>query len=53
MLQIALTATVGVAIYPNNGISQVDLIGHADAAMYRAKNAKGLLAMPLKLAASR
>ena len=50
---IALTATVGVAIYPNNGIGQVDLIGHADAAMYRAKNAKGIFATPLKLAASR
>ena len=28
---IALTATVGVAVYPTNGIGQVDLIGHADA----------------------
>ena len=50
---IALTATVGVAIYPNNGMGQVDLIGHADAAMYRAKNAKGTFATPLRLAASR
>jgi GGDEF domain-containing protein len=49
----ALTATVGVAIYPHNGIRQVDLIGHADAAMYRAKNAKGTFATPLKLAPSR
>ena len=36
-----------------DGIGQVDLIEHADTAMYRAKNAKGILAMPLKLAASR
>ena len=34
-------------------IGHVDLIEHADAAMYRAKNAKGIFAMPLKLAASR
>ena len=50
---IALTATVGVAVYPTDGIDQVDLIEHADAAMYRAKNAKGNFATPLKLAASR
>jgi len=50
---IALTATVGVAVYPNDGIGQVDLIEHADAAMYRAKSTEGTSAMRLKLAASR
>ena len=50
---IALTATVGVAVYPNDGIGQVDLIEHADAAMYRAKGTEGISAMRLKLAASR
>ena len=49
---IALTATVGVAVYPNDGIGQVDLIGHADAAMYRAKSTEGISALRLKLAAS-
>jgi len=50
---IALTASVGVALYPNNGIGQADLLEHADAAMYRAKNAKGFSTARLKLAASR
>jgi hypothetical protein len=43
---------IGVTVYPNDGIGHVDLIGHADAAMYRAKNAQGNSAMPLRLAAS-
>jgi diguanylate cyclase (GGDEF)-like protein len=50
---IALTATVGIAVYPGNGIGQVDLIEHADAAMYRAKSAKGISGTRLTLAASR
>ena len=50
---IALTATVGIAVYPRNGIGQVDLIEHADAAMYRAKGAKGISGTRLALAASR
>jgi diguanylate cyclase len=50
---IALTATVGVAVYPKNGIGHVDLIEHADAAMYRAKNAGVVSAARLKLAVSR
>ena len=50
---IALTATIGVAVYPNDGMGHVDLIEHADAAMYRAKSTEANSAMPLRLAASR
>jgi diguanylate cyclase len=50
---IALTATVGIAVYPNNGVGQVDLIEYADATMYRAKSANGNSGTRLTLAASR
>lgn len=36
---IAITASFGVAMFPHDGgISAIDLIGKADAALYRAKN---------------
>ncbi len=50
---IALTATVGVAVYPDDGQAHADLIEHADRAMYRAKTRKGKSKANLKMAASR
>ncbi|WP_421867913.1 diguanylate cyclase domain-containing protein [Motiliproteus sp.] len=35
--QVAVTASIGVAIYPEDGGSYADLIRHADKAMYRSK----------------
>lgn len=37
---IQVTATVGVAIYPTDGLTYDALLGHADAAMYRSKPAR-------------
>lgn len=34
------SASIGIAIYPDHGLNEVDLINHADVAMYEAK-AKG------------
>lgn len=36
-LQLAVQASIGIAVYPDNGQSGEDLIGLADAAMYKAK----------------
>ncbi len=35
---LRLTASVGVALYPDHGDNTEDLVAHADAAMYQAKN---------------
>jgi len=37
---VEISTSVGVAIYPEHGPSDVDLLRHADAAMYEAKQAK-------------
>ena len=37
-LDLRLTASIGISIYPDDGESIEALIGHADAAMYRAKS---------------
>ena len=50
---IALTATVGVAVYPDHGLADADLIKHADRAMYFAKTGKRKSESHLKMAASR
>ncbi len=34
-----ITVSVGISIFPNNGLNAEDLIKHADTAMYSAKNA--------------
>ena len=36
--QVAVTASIGVALYPEDGDSYADLIRHADQAMYHSKN---------------
>ena len=36
--QIAISASVGVAVYPNDGITSDVLLHHADEAMYHAKS---------------
>jgi diguanylate cyclase (GGDEF)-like protein len=35
---LRLTASVGIAIYPDHGDNAEDLVAHADTAMYQAKN---------------
>jgi diguanylate cyclase (GGDEF)-like protein len=39
---IAVTASIGVAVYPNDGMSQDDLIKQADVAMYLAKPGRSI-----------
>ena len=39
--QFYLTASIGAAIYPEDGQSALDLIKHAETAMYRAKERRG------------
>ena len=36
---IAISTSLGIAIYPENGVSEEELINHADNAMYAAKEA--------------
>ena len=38
---VGLTASVGVALYPDHGASPIELMAHADAAMYQAKEERG------------
>lgn len=38
--QIVINVSIGIALYPDNGTSGEQLIGNADAAMYRAKEGK-------------
>jgi len=36
--EVTITASVGVALYPEDGLAAVDLLKHADTAMYHAKD---------------
>ena len=36
-LTVRITASIGIASYPDHGESREDLIGHADQAMYKVK----------------
>lgn len=36
-LALVVNSSIGIALYPDDGITGDELIGHADAAMYRAK----------------
>lgn len=37
-VRLALNASIGISLYPQNGSTREDLIKHADTAMYRAKS---------------
>lgn len=50
---IAVTASIGVAVYPADGVSQSDLINRADCAMFRAKSDKQSCRIRAKMASSR
>ncbi len=50
---IVVTASIGAAVYPGDGISQNDLIKQADVAMYLAKTVKGTFKARAKAAVSR
>lgn len=39
--EVTLTTSVGISLYPKDGINVDMLLRHADAAMYQAKNQKG------------
>ena len=47
-----VTASIGVAVYPVDGMGQNDLIKQADVAMYRDKTLQGATAAPLRMAAA-
>ncbi len=40
-VKAAVRASVGIAIYPRDGVNAEELLGHADAAMYQAKRHAG------------
>ena len=50
---IAVTASIGVAVYPVDGVSRNDLINRADCAMYRAKAFKRSSQVRAKMVTSR
>ncbi len=50
---ITVTASIGVAVYPVDGVSQDELIKQADVAMYEAKSAKDTSRAHAKTAAAR
>jgi diguanylate cyclase (GGDEF)-like protein len=50
---ILVTASIGVSVYPVDGVSRSDLINQADCAMYRAKTVKRSSRIRAKVAMSR
>jgi diguanylate cyclase (GGDEF)-like protein len=50
---IAVTASIGVAVYPVDGASRSDLINRADGAMYHAKTFKRSSQAPARMVKSR
>ena len=39
-VNLTITASIGIAVYPQNGATADSLVAHADQAMYRAKRDK-------------
>lgn len=50
---VAVTASIGVAVYPADGVTGSDLINRADLAMYRAKHAQNTSTLRARMATSR
>ena len=39
--ELEVTASIGISVYPNDGVDAEELIKNADAAMYQAKDKSG------------
>lgn len=43
--QVLMSASIGVAIYPSDGLNEETLTRHADVAMYRAKTERNMFCL--------